>query len=328
MQPWISDEDRNDKLILFYDNPNADSSTITAASVGITAISQNPPRTAINASLRLIHGMPGFTPLELQVRPLRAETKINALGTPETKTLDEEVVPWVTIGRSEFGRASDYAARTPEIVEVRVVLSGTRDIIAEMTRVQLRAGSSYDFLVLPTTEPGTTRIVILQPRAQTSAAEPGNPEVINEAVAATLTAIAPVMTATPTRISSPTPTRTPIPTNTPHPTNTPGFSMPSLLADPAPPDTVRENVVIYGQNFPPLRQYGVFLDNQLEQLIQTGMVGEDGSFAAVVNLPLNLSAGVHVVRVCVGTCPGQGTEALTLINVAPIGLTPTASPQP
>jgi hypothetical protein len=321
--PWPTEEEQQaDKLILLYD---LDSPTPTN-SVGVSVFTQNAPRSAINANVRLVHGLPGVIPLNLEMRPVRLVTETNQFGTPEARRIGEADLPWVNVAQAEFARVSSYVARTPEIFEVRVILSGTRNVIAQMDNVQLIAGGVYDFIVLPADEPGSARMELVQPRAQT-AADKGDPAAVAEAVDATLTAVAPVATATATRISSPTPTRTPVPTNTPRPTNTPSFNPPSIYADPPPPNTVSGSFVLYGQDFLPQRSYSVRLDNTIEPIF-TGVTNTDGTILALVNLPGGLSSGVHIVRVCVGACPGSGQEALAIINVAPPNLTPTATPQP
>ncbi|NWG15218.1 MAG: DUF4397 domain-containing protein [Chloroflexi bacterium] len=321
--PWTTEEEQQaDKLILLYDVE----ATTPTNSVGVSVFTQSAPRSAINANVRLVHGLPGVIPLNLEMRPVRLITETNQFGTPQARQIGEADLPWVNVAQAEFARVSPYVARTPEIFEVRVVLSGTRNVIAQMSNVQLIAGGVYDFIVLPGDEAGSARLELVQPRAQV-AADKGDPAAVAEAVEATLTAIAPVATATATRVSSPTPTRTPVPTNTPRPTNTPSVKPPTISADPQPPDTVGDVFVLYGQGFLPQRAFSVRLDNSIEPIL-TSVTNADGTITTLVNLPGGVSPGVHVVRVCVGTCPGSGQEALTIIRIASPGMTPTATRLP
>lgn len=320
--PWSNaDEQSSDKIVLLYDTPG------DTFNVGVSVFSLNAPRSAINANVRLVHGLPGVIPLELQMRPLRPQAAVTPVGQVPTATpIGGEENPWVKVAEAAFKGVSPYVARGPQAYDVRVVLSGTRNVIAEMPKVQLLPGATYDFVVLPGREVNSAQLALVQPRAQ-AAAEQGNPEAIAEAVAATLTAVAPVNTATPTRISSPTPTRTPLPTNTPRPSNTPEFPPPALMVDPAPPNTARGSILLSGQGFLPNRTYSIFFDNALEAA-QTGVTNADGTVLVVVNLPVNLTPGLHTVRLCAGTCPGSGREAVAVVNIAPPNLTPTATQQP
>lgn len=322
--PWQTPEEQNtDKLVLIFDNP-ADA----LAPAGVTVYSQNAPRSAINGSIRLVHALPGVIPLNLEIRPVRSlPAAVSDVPVDVPAQAPEEQSAFVKVAEASFGNVSEYASRVPEVYNVRVVLSGTRNVIAEIRNVQLMAGGVYDFVALPGPEPGSAVLELVQPRAQV-APDRGNPETISEAVAATLTAVSPISTATPTRVSSPTATRTPLPTNTPRPSNTPEFPPPAVMVDPAPPRTVQGSVMLYGQYFPPGRVYSVYLDNAFDT-VQTGIINNDGTIVSVVNLPDTLSPGFHTLRVCAaGSCPGSGAEAFAIINVASPNLTPTATRQP
>lgn len=322
--PWKTEaEQKTDKIVLLYDSPSGSSDPVSA-----TVFSQNAPRSAINGSVRLVHALPGVIPLNLEMRPVRAQatTAAGALAGAPTQSAGEQNA-YIKAAEATYGTASDYALRTPEIFDIRVVLSGTRNVIAEIKNVQLMAGAVYDFVALPGQEPGSAELVLVQPRAQV-APDKGNPEAISEAVAATLTAVSPISTATPTRVSSPTPTRTPLPTNTPRPSNTPDLPPPAIAVDPAPPRTVLGEATLYGQYFPPGRVFSVFLDNAFDT-IQTGIINNDGTILAIIKLPENLTPGFHTLRVCAaGSCPGNGKEAFAVINVASPNMTPTATLQP
>lgn len=322
LPPWTDAEQKSNKILVLFDDRS-----VEVAGMGVIVYSQDAPRSAINSQVRLIHALPDVIPLSLEMRVIKPQSPFVEVqaGMPTFTPVPPE--PFIKVTEAEFNTAAPYTPRTPSLVDVRVVLSGTRNVIAEMNKVQLVAGGAYDFITLPGNDPGSARLeLIQQPRAR--AAEAGNPAAISEAVAATLTAIAPVITATPTRVSSPTPTRTPLPTNTPRPTNTPNFPPPSLAVDPAPPNTTRSSIVLSGQGFPASRPFSVYLDNGTDA-IHTGVTTADGLISTVVNLPANVTPGLHTIRVCVaGICPGNGKEGFAVILIAGRNLTPTATLQP
>ncbi len=325
--PWSAPgEQSTDKIILIGDSPTGGAGN---ASLQITVLSQNAPASAINANLRLIHMLPGTVPLNLEVRPINLKPVVTGPGTPTpTPAGDAADVGWVSIAQANFNAASPYVIRQPEVYDVRVVLAGTRNAIATQKSVQLIAGSVYDVIVLPGSVAGSVQMQIIQPDVQLSrlARNAGDPAVIGEAVAATLTAIAPVLTATPTSANTPTDTPTPVPTNTPRPTNTPLVLPPAVAVDPAPPNTAVGSFILQGQNFTPGLRYVITLDNETGP-IQGGTVNDDGSVGAIITLSDKLAPGLHIVRVCADCRPrGAQQEALAVLNVAPANLTPTATP--
>ncbi len=300
-----------------------------AQSLNAATFVQSPPRSAINASLRLIHGLQDVIPLNLEIRPaLVAPPTADAPTAPGAPTLPPEAL-WQPAAQASFGLASDYVTRAPGLYDVRLLLSGTRNVIAQINQVELAAGGTYDFVAFPGAEPGSAQMALVEPDVQVSnLGAPSDPDAIAEAVRATLTAAAPRITSTPTRAFTPTPTWTPVLTNTPRPTNTPSLPPPSLLVDPAPPNTLRDQVTVIGQGFAAGAQFVVRLDDNPAVLF-TGRTLDDGTLAALVNLPATVSAGPHVLRVCADCRPGgQQQEAFAVINVAPPDLTPTATRQP
>lgn len=297
-----------------------------AQSLNAVTFVQSPPRSAINASLRLIHGLQDVIPLNLEIRPVLAPpppTPGSNIATPLPEA------PWQPLAQASFGLASDYVTRAPGLYDVRLLLSGTRNVIAQINQVELVAGGTYDFVAFPGIEAGSAQMALVEPDVQVSSlGARSDPEAIAEAVRATLTAAAPRITSTPTRAFTPTPTWTPVPTNTPRPTNTPNLPPPSLLVDPAPPNTLRDRVTVIGQGFAANAQFVVRLDDNPAVLF-TGRTSDDGTLAALVNLPATVSAGPHVLRVCADCRPGgQQQEAFAVINVAPPNLTPTPTRQP
>jgi hypothetical protein len=310
-------DDRSDRLIIVSENPQA--GTPGQQPAVLTILSQNPPPSTINARVRLVHALPGGVPLILQVRP---QTTGSTLGATE--------VPWASVGQAEFGAASDYLNRNPGVYGVRVLLSTNQSPIGILENVQFLAGGIYDFMIVPGDEPGSAVLKLVEPSIQVTelVLGEGNPTAVFEAVAATLTSQAPVSTATPTRAFTPTPTRTPVPTNTPRPTNTPSFLQPTLLVNPAPPNTVLGSLNLTGQNFQPGQAYVVTLDNDT-RVISSGTVNEDGTILVTVQLPENLSPGSHIVQVCVDCRPrGAQQLALAVFLARDARITPTATAQP
>jgi hypothetical protein len=309
--PWTDESERNaDKIFVIGDN-NDD--TINDASV--TDLSQNPPRSSINASIRLINALPGGLPLSLEIR----------------RTADGEEAPWIPVAQASVGNASNYAARTPDTFDMRVVQAGTRTQLAVLPSVQLLAGAVYDFAVLPGTEAASARLELIQPSVQITslATGAGDPTVIEEAVQATLRASVTDVSATPTNSNTSTPTLTPVSTNTPRPTNTPSVLFPSLIVDPAPPNTTTGVVTVIGQHFAPGRPYSIRMDNNPTDLAN-GVVNSDGTLGQVITLPVNIALGAHTIRVCVDCLAGGSAkqEQFAVVLLADDNLTPTATAQP
>src|SRR6185369_15598964 len=122
--PWTADNERkSDKVILLGDAKDAGGEAI----VSVTALSQNAPRSAINANLRLIHALPGGSSLSLEILRVAASQGNNG-------------PTWIPIASASAGTASAYVPRTPEILDVRVVQTGTRNVIAQLQGLQLLPG--------------------------------------------------------------------------------------------------------------------------------------------------------------------------------------------
>lgn len=319
--PWSADANKDaDKIILLYPNPQV----AAPLPVSMGEFDQNPPRSTINASIRLIHALSGTVPLNLQIRAIRQIVDENGVGRGQEET------PWVPLGQAiTFATASDYFSRTPEVYEVRVLQSGSQTLIASLPAQEFLAGGVYDFVVLPGQEMGSAQLLLLQPGVQVTQLVMGigNPTAVYEAVAATLTAAAPISTATPTRAASPTPTRTPVSTNTPRPSNTPDYLLPILLVNPAPPETAVDNINLRGENFQPGQPYVITLDDRVAVII-SGRINDDGTLLATIPLD-NLSPGLHSLRVCVD-CRVRGAQQAqyALFIVADPSVTATATAQP
>ena len=311
--PWQSDGEVNaDKIFMLSDNP-----TISGNPIAITEMSQNPPTSSINASLRLIHALPGGIALGLEVRSL------NNSG-------DGADNPWIPIAQANLGTASNYVSRAPDVFDVRVVQAGTRTDIATLQSVQLLAGGVYDFVVLPGSEVGSARLVLIQPTVQIATLDRGadNSAFVAEAVQATLSALVTDVSPTPTGVGTATPTLTPVATNTPRPTNTPSVPPPALSVNPAPPDATGGVVTVIGQNFAPGKPYSVRVDNITVDLAN-GVVGNNGTIGQIITLPSSLTPGPHTVRVCVDclTANGLKQEQFAVVILADPRATPTATAQ-
>lgn len=332
--PWSDLEATLDKIILITENPlegvTDPAERQRRITTNVRVFVQNPRPSAIRTNIRLIHGLSGTTrSLDLEFRAVRFETVLNSLSTPVRRREDTDWIPIVE--NISYGDGSEYVVRSPDTFDVRVVISGTQSVVAEIEAFQLLAGGVYDFVAIPSDQPGQAKLLLIQPNAQVSnlALKQGDPEIVAEIVAATQTALAPAIIATSTPFRTPTPTISPIPTNTPGPTNTPDVPLPSILVNPIPPNTTRDSFIMVGQNFAPGRAYSVRLDGN-PQLVASGNVREDGTISVIVRLPATISPGPHVVRVCVDCIPLNGAkqEAFAVINVADPVLTPTATPHP
>ncbi len=319
--PYAEDANTiSDKIILLLPDQK-NTSKVTFVPV---TFSQNAPRSAINASVRFIHALPGAVPLNLQFRPLSA-----AASDPNGQAATAPA--WATVGQAEFGTASAYFSRNPEIYSIRVVQSGSQTVLAELPPQQFLAGGIYDFVVVPGAQTGSAQLLMVEPTIQITqlVQGSGNPTAVYEAVSGTLTAIAPPQIAvTVTQTFTTTPTRTPIPTNTPRPTNTPEFRLPLLIVNPAPPDTTTGTISLVGENFQPKLQFAITLD-QGPTSILTGKINDDGTLLESISLPENLTSGIHNLQVCVDCRPrGLQQAAFAQFIVADPSITPTATAQP
>ncbi len=320
--PFTNDTDTNsDKIVLLL----PDLKTTNKTTFIPVIFSQNAPRSAINASIRLVHAIPGAVPLNLQIRPLRAPAAADATGQ------QPEAAAWATVAQSEYSTGSAYFSRNPDIYSIRVVQSGSQTVIAELPPQQLLAGGIYDFVVATGSQPGSAQLLMVQPSVQITQLVQGlgNPTAVYEAVSGTLTSLAPPQVAvTVTQTFTPTPTRTPIPTNTPRPTNTPEFKQPLVNVNPAPPDTTIGTISLVGENFRPKLQYVITIDGDQTPIL-TGQVNDDGTVLATVPLASNLLPGVHSLRVC-ADCRTRGVQqaAYAQFIIADPKITPTATAQP
>lgn len=326
--PWTAapEEQTSDKLIILFDRGG----TGSALSLDVRVVSLYAPPSAINASIRLIHALPNTLPLQLEIRPIRTKTEPNQLNTPVVKPVGEDEIPWAAVSRAEFGQIGAYASRAPELYSVRVRLEGSPSVIGTVENVQMRAGGTYDFIVVPGGQGDSAQVALLQPNVQLTdlLAGEGNATAVFEAVAATLTGQAPEVTATPTRAITPTPTRTPVPTNTPRPSNTPDLLPPTLRAEPAPPNTTLRTVLLLGENFAPGAVFTVNLVGDRRVIFQ-GAVNGDGTINVSFDLPEGLPPGAAVLRLCADCTPrGANQERYALVLVADPNVTPTATPAP
>ncbi|MEO8607718.1 MAG: DUF4397 domain-containing protein [Chloroflexota bacterium] len=312
--PWTADNERkSDKIVLLGDAKDASGNGIIA----VNTVSQNAPRSAINANLRLIHALPGGSSLSLEI--LRVSASQGSNGPT-----------WIPLASASAGTASAYVPRTPEILDVRVVQTGTRNVIAQLQGLQILPGGMYDFVALPGTEVGSFRLELMQPIVQftTLAIDKGDPTAIAEAVQATLTAQAPAISPTPTSQSTSTATPTPVATNTPRPTNTPNVLPPTLIIDPAPPDTAVNNFSLIGQNFSVGKRFVIFLDADGRELAR-GTVNNNGSFQMTIKIPVDVTPGPHIIQVCVDCRAGGIQQAqYTSLLVAGPNATPSPTPKP
>ena len=95
----------------------------------------------------------------------------------------------------------------------------------------------------------------------------------------------------------------------------------------APPATVRESFILFGENFAPDSRYTINLDSEPTML--SGQVNTRGEIALTVQLPSNISPGPHVVRVCVDCRSGGAQqEAVAAFIVADPQIAPSSTPQP
>jgi hypothetical protein len=323
--PWPSAEQAADKIVMITDVavvlPGDDS-------VQLTTFLQNPLPAPLRSTLRLIHGLTGTTAtLDLEIQSTNPVVIENEFGVPVS---EQEDALWSPIIRGvSFGAASDFVVRTPNIFNIRLVLSGTQSVQASLEEVQLIAGGVYDLIALPAGV-GVSRLILLQPDVQTSTIGLTglDPVLIETQVAATVTALAPTTAPedeTPIPSITPTATISPVPTNTPRPSNTPTVPIPSLVVEPAPPNAVSGAFLLRGEGFAPSVTFTLSLNEGGE--LQRGTIGPDGTLAVIVDLPSTLGAGLHTVRVCADCRPsGRQQEAFTLFRVANPQVTATATP--
>jgi hypothetical protein len=305
--PWPSSQ-RNDKMVVLL---NSDTSL---SGLGSATFSQDAPTSPIRANVRLINALPDTVPLALQVSVPGATTEQGGSA-------------WeVLVANVRYGESSDYAGRAPGLYDVRVVLTGTSTEIAILPQLQLLAGGTYQFIVVPGTEQGRASLLLIQPEVQVGlvSAQAG-PDVLSEVVNATLTAMVTPDADTPTPVRTPTSTVTPVPTNTPHPTNTPSVPPPALLIDPAPPNAASGAFTVVAVNFAPGERYSIRLDNERE--LQTGRTDEEGNLVGVVNLPANTTPGPHIVQLCVD-CGLDGLQQVEFAVIIVADPNATATPTP
>ncbi len=307
--PWTTAGERTDKLVVILD-PNDNAAPV----VGSATFSQDAIASPIRANLRLINALPDTLPLALQA------------SLPASLQLDPNEAAWeVLVANVRYGESSDYGGRAPGIYDVRVVLTGTNTEIARLPQLQLLAGGAYQFIVVPGTEPGSANLLLMQPEVQIGLASAQGLEAIPEIVNATLTALAPASVDTATPVRTATPTVTPVPTNTAYPTNTPSVRPPTLFIDPLPPNAASRTFTLVGVNFAAGKRYSIRLDNSPE--LQSGRVGQDGSLLVVVNLPINITPGPHIVQLCVDCGPGGLQQAeFAIVVVADPNATATPTP--
>ncbi len=323
--PWETEaESENPKIILLTDAPPTQEQTGSVAP--ITFFEGTPP-SLTRSNVRLIHALTGVTrTLDLEIRSTNPTIITNAVGVPQSQQGDTSWSPVVqNIG---FATASNYTVRTPNLFDVRLVLSGSTTAQAQMLNLQLLPGGVYDFIALPGgTAQGVARLLLLQPEVQITAfgVNQSDPAIIQEQVEAILTASAPAVTVTPTSFSTATATITPVPTNTPRGTNTPTIPQPVLIVNPQPPNTAIGTIVIRAQNFSPQRRYTVRLNNEPENI--SGSINDDGTLLLTVPIPPGFEPGPHTVRICVDCRPGgMQQEGAAVFYVADPNRTATPTP--
>jgi hypothetical protein len=328
---WTRPHD--EKIIVISDLPEAliNREIDQPTTVELRVFEREPRSSRALANLRLIHALTGATQtLDLEIRATDPRRIDNPIGIPLAAQTD---LNWSRIVRNiSFGEASDYVTRASNIFDLRVSLSSTGGVQASLDRLPLLPGGTYDVLVVPGPGVGVTRLLVLEPSPQVTilGTRQGDPEVIAEIVAATLTAAAPnAVTATLAAPQSPTPTISPVPTNTPRPSSTPRVSVPTVSVYPAPPNAVAANgiLIVQGQHFAPNTRYTININS--EPTLLSGSVGPEGDIALPVTLPGQLPPGPHVIRVCADCREGGAQqEALAVFIVADPRITPSATPQP
>ncbi|MBZ0299830.1 MAG: DUF4397 domain-containing protein [Anaerolineae bacterium] len=296
--------------------------------VDMTVINREPPPSSALANIRLIHGLTGANQtLDLEIRATDPGQITNPIGIPLAAEAD---LTWSRVARSVgIGQASPYITRAARVFDVRVVLSSTGAVQASLERLTMLPGGAYDVVIVPGSQVGAARLLVLSPDPQVSliGTRRGDPQVVEQIVDATLTAVAPQSTLTVAGPRTPTATISPVPTNTPRPSNTPQVQPPAVRVDPAPPNAAMRAVVVFGEHFKPNVRYTINLDQG--PTIVSDRTSEEGMIAQTIDLPAGIVPGPHTVRICVD-CQVNGAqqEALAAFIVADPATTPTATPQP
>ncbi len=318
--PW--NDTRSDQIVLITDAPEG-----SLERVDLTTFAQSARPSAVRSNIRLIHALTGTTrEVDLEIRSTAPELIENEFGVPQSQQGDTAWSP--VIQGIDFATASEYQARNPNSFDVRAVINSTQNVLATMRNLQLLPGGVYDFVLVPGGGQGVAQLILIQPDVQVTSLgiNQADPQVIQEQVEAALTASAPAPgeTATATPASTATPTVSPVPTNTPRPSNTPSVQEPSLIALPAPPETVQGVFVLLAENFAPNRRYTINIDNGPENL--SGSIEEDGSLTLTITVPEDIDPGLHTVRICVDCRQGGlSQEKFALFRVAAPDVTPTAT---
>jgi hypothetical protein len=296
--------------------------------VEVLAFDRQSASSSALANIRLIHGLTGATQtLDLEIRATNPDQIDNPIGVPLAAESD---FSWSRIVRNvAFGEVSTYVNRAANVFDLRIVLSSSGGVQATVNRQAMLPGGAYDILAVPGPGVGVTRLLVLQPDPQVSilGSQRGDPKLIEEIVAATLTAAAPNVTETAAVPRSPTPTISPVPTNTPRPTSTPQVKPAGIEVIPAPPNTTRDVLIIAGENFEPNANFVVTIDNG--PALMNGRVSPDGRFSLSFTLPINLAPGAHTLQICVDCRVGgaqQAAFAVFLLADPLISPTPTLEP--
>lgn len=319
-----------EKLIVIYDRTEdeIEADTVTGNRVAINVINRAPRVSSALTNLRLIHALTGATnTLDLEIRSRNPVAIDNPIGVPgETRASAD----WVEIiSEVGFGEASGYVTRALSRFDARVKLSSSGAVQSTLNNITVVPGASYDLIVLPGQGVGVTRILVLQPDPQISllAMRRDDPELVEDRINATLTALAPQITQTAEQAITPTPTISPVPTNTPRPSNTPPAKPAAIQVNPAPPNAVRDSFIVSGEGLESRRRFTININESPDLL--SGQVNEDGTIAVAVNVPADLQPGPHTVRVCVDCrLNGAQQEAFAVFIVADPSVSPTPTPQP
>ena len=324
--PFTDADPALNRIVVLVDAPG---STPENPTVLTQSFLQNPRPNPQRASLRLINALGGTTrPLDLEIRATNPIEIENAVGVPQSQQASSA---WTTVAEGVLvGESSPYEVRSPNLFDVRLVLSGTQTIQARLSDVQLVPGGVYDFVAVPGDAVGTARLLILQPDmlGVIQGASQDINEIVAEQVEIALTASVPAVTATATPRATATATITPVPTNTPRPSNTPSLPPAAVQVRPAPPDAVYDfNLVVRGEGFVADERYTIQIDGGPD--IQSGRINPDGTMATNISLPVDIAPGPHVVSVCVDCRTGGiNQQAFATFVVAESQTTPTVTPQP
>ena len=322
LSPWPAATATNEQIIVVYDASSSESD-----SVGVLQFTRIPPPSLALANVRLIDALTGTTQtVDLEMRATNPTEIANPIGIPKSADTD---TAWSSVIRNiGFGDTSDYVTRAWNIFDLRVVLSASGSVQASLERQPFLPGGAYDVLALPGATTGQVQLLVLGPDPQVSllGSRRGDPQVVQQIVDATLTALAPEGIATLSSSRTPTPTISPVPTNTPRPTNTPLVKIPAIQVNPEPPNAASGSFILIGQNFKANARYSVNLDDS--GTLFEGLVSAEGEVALTVNLPPGIAPGPHVVRVCADCREGGAQqETLAAFLVADPRTTPTQTPQ-